>query len=74
MKPKRIRLPGGGRKPITETDPTVLRNLERLVEPLTRGDPESPLRWTCKSVRQLAVALQKQGHGIERQKIAHLLS
>ncbi len=74
MNRKRIRTSGGGRKRITETDPTVLADLERLVEPLTRGDPESPLRWTCKSVRQLATALQKQGHVIERQKVAHLLS
>lgn len=70
----RIRSSGGGRKPITEYDPTILTDLEHLVEPLTRGDPESPLRWTCKSVRQLAEALQNQGHVIERQKVAHLLS
>ena len=70
----RIRSSGGGRKPITEYDPTVLRDLEYLVEPLTRGDPESPLRWTCKSVRQLAGALHDLGHEIERQKVAHLLS
>ena len=69
----RIRSSGGGRKPITEYDQTVLRDLDHLVEPSTRGDPESPLRWTCKSVRQLAAALQEQGHGIERQKVAHLL-
>ena len=50
-----------------------MRDLDHLVEPSTRGDPESPLRWTCKSVRQLAAALQEQGHGIERQKVAHLL-
>lgn len=74
MKQKRIRSSGGGRKPITETDPTVLLDLERLMEPLTRGDTESPLRWTCKSVRQLTAAMHKQGHVIERQKVAHLLS
>src|SRR4051794_18517576 len=44
----RIRRPGGGRKPLRATDPTVRDELERLVEPTTRGDPESPLRWTCK--------------------------
>lgn len=70
---RRIRSPGGGRKPITEYDPAVLVKLERLVDPLTRGDPESPLRWTCKSIRQLAAALQDQGHVIGRQKVAHLL-
>ncbi len=70
----RIRRAGGGRKPITEYDPTVLADLERLVEPVTRGDPESPLRWTCKSVRQLSAALQERGHVIGRQKTAHLLS
>lgn len=71
---RRIRSSGGGRKPITKIDPTVLTDIEHLVEPSTRGDPESPLRWTCKSVRQLAAALQEQGHAIERQKVAHLLA
>ena len=71
---KRIRSPGGGRKPVVEYDPTVRVDLERLVDPLTRGDPQSPLRWTCKSVRQLAAALQHQGHAIGRQKVAHLLA
>ena len=71
---RRIRSSGGGRKLITKNDPTVLTDLEHLVEPSTRGDPESPLRWTCKSVRQLAAALQEQGHVIERQKVAHLLA
>jgi hypothetical protein len=69
----RIRAPGGGRKPITDADPSVLADLERLVEPVTRGDPESPLRWTCKSVRRLAAALGEQGHRIGRQKVAELL-
>ncbi|KJU82544.1 protein, Rhodopirellula transposase family, partial [Candidatus Magnetobacterium bavaricum] len=53
---KRIRLPGGGRKPVVKADPSVLVDIERLVDPVTRGDPQSPLRWTCKSVRHLAVA------------------
>lgn len=70
---ERTRAPGGGRKSILETDPAVLADLERLVEPLTRGDPESPLRWTCKSVRRLAAALSEQGHRIGRQKVAELL-
>ncbi|HZS92688.1 MAG TPA: ISAzo13 family transposase, partial [Chloroflexota bacterium] len=47
----RNRRPGGGRKAIAAHDPAVLEDLERLVEPTTRGDPESPLRWTCKSMR-----------------------
>ena len=71
--PKRIRSPGGGRKRIAVNNPKVLADLERLVDPATRGDPESALRWTCKSVRQLASALQRRGHAIGRQKVAHLL-
>ena len=58
----RIRAAGGGRKSLTEKDPQLLEALERLVEPTTRGDPQSPLRWTCKSTRQLAQALKRQGH------------
>src|SRR5262245_30669657 len=54
----RIRRPGGGRKRATDKDPTLRADLERLVESSTRGDPESPLLWTCKSVRQLAKELQ----------------
>ena len=60
--PGRIRRPGGGRKKVSELDPVVVQELERLVEPLSRGDPMSPLRWTCKSIRTLAQALQGQGH------------
>ena len=71
---KRIRAEGGGRKPIDEYDPTLRRDLELLVAPLTRGDPESPLRWTCKSTRQLAAALIDQGHVVGRQKVADLLA
>src|ERR687890_575484 len=58
----RIRRPGGGRKKTAERDPTVVADLERLVEPATRGDPESPLRWTSKSLRKLAAALRAAGH------------
>ena len=54
---KRIRRPGGGRKKITRSDPELLAALESLIDPLTRGDPESPLRWTCKSTRRLAQEL-----------------
>jgi transposase len=71
---KRVRFPGGGRKRLTDHDPTLLADLEAMVEPTSRGDPESPLRWTCKSTRQLAAALQKQGHKVGRQKVADLLS
>lgn len=73
-KNKHIRAPGGGRKPLNEHDPTLRLNIEQLVEPSTRGDPESPLRWTCKSTRQLAATLQAQGHTIGRQKVADLLA
>jgi len=71
---KRIRAPGGGRKPTSEHDPTLRQDIERLVQPTTRGDPESPLRWTCKSTRQLAITLQAQGHTVGRQKVADLLA
>jgi hypothetical protein len=54
---ERIRRPGAGRKPTISKDPTLLSDLETLVEPTTRGDPESPLRWTCRSVRRLVAEL-----------------
>lgn len=69
----RIRRPGGGRKKTVEVDPTLLRDLERLVDPATRGDPESPLRWTCKSVRKLATALKQKGHRTSHRMVAVLL-
>jgi hypothetical protein len=69
----RIRRPGGGRKRTSATDPTLRGDLERLVEPVTRGDPESPLRWTCKSVRKLAEELQRIGHRVSHQLVAELL-
>ena len=71
---KRIRAKGGGRKPVTRVNPTILHDLEGMVEPTTRGDPESPLRWTCKSTRQLSRALQAMGHKIGRQKVSELLA
>ncbi len=71
--PGRIRRPGGGRKRIAQTDPEALVDLERLVEPTTRGDPESPLRWTCKSVRKLAAELREQGHQVSHQWVAEAL-
>ena len=70
---QRARRPGGGRTRLTEKDPTILRDLESLVEPFTRGDPESPLRWTCKSVRNLAAELQSLGHEIGPTKVSYLL-
>jgi hypothetical protein len=61
-RPGRIRVAGGGRKPLTAHDPELLADLEALVEPTSRGDPRSPLRWTCKSRRELANALRAKGH------------
>src|SRR5712692_10506336 len=72
-RPARIRRPGGGRKPKTETDPTLLDDLEALVEPLTRGDPMSPLRWTCKSTHKLAAVLREQGHAVSHETVRQLL-
>lgn len=69
----RVRRPGAGRKRIAETDTAVVRDLERLVEPVTRGDPESPLRWTCKSVRRLAEELHRQRHAISYPVVAEIL-
>src|SRR5919204_5699128 len=71
--PGRIRRPGGGRKKISATDPTVRTDLERLVEPVTRGDPESPLRWTCKSLRAVAADLGRLGHRVRHQWVAAAL-
>jgi transposase len=69
----RIRRAGGGRKKRVEHDPTLLEDLEALVEPTTRGDPQSPLRWTCKRVRRLAEALRAQGHQVSPQVVGNLL-
>jgi len=71
--PKRIRRPGGGRHPLNANDPTLVRDLEALIEPTTRGDPQSPLRWTCKSTRNLAEALGLQGHRVSYPTVALLL-
>src|SRR3954468_21791281 len=60
LPPGRLRRPGAGRKPSVETDPQLRPALEALVEPTARGDPEAPLRWTCKSLRRLADELQAQ--------------
>ncbi|MGH3182584.1 MAG: ISAzo13 family transposase [Streptosporangiaceae bacterium] len=69
----RVRKAGGGRKRTVAIDPTLRSDLERLVEPVTRGDPQSPLRWTCKSVRKLAAELGVQGHRVSRQLVMALL-
>ena len=69
----RIRRAGGGRKKITATDPQLLVALDRLIDPETRGDPESPLRWICKSTRSLATQLSKQNHPVSHVKVAQLL-
>jgi hypothetical protein len=69
----RTRRPGGGRKPVTATDPGVGPALLSLVEPESRGDPESPLRWTTKSTRQLARALADVGHTVSAPTVAKLL-
>jgi hypothetical protein len=71
--PGRIRRPGAGRKPLTQTDPGLEAALDRLVDPATRGHPESPLRWTCKSTRKLAEELQRQGHPVGERTVAALL-
>ena len=70
---RRIRRPGAGRRPLTDIDPDLLDALKTMVEPTTRGDPMSPLRWTSKSTRHLAEALTKQGHPVSHTKVAQLL-
>ena len=70
---QRIRRKGAGRKRTVDQDATLKRDLEALVEPVTRGDPESPLRWTCKSVRQLAAELKRMRHRTSHRMVAELL-
>src|SRR5512147_547313 len=69
----RVRRPGGGREPLVGTDPGLLTALEAPVEPVTRGDPESPSRWTCTSTRRLAEELTRQGHRVGPPTVAALL-
>jgi hypothetical protein len=71
--PERLRRPGGGRKPLGLHDPHLRHALETLVDPVTRGDPMSLLRWTCKSAAQLAAALQAQGHPVSERTVNRLL-
>ena len=70
---QRVRRPGGGRRAVTATDPTLLAALMALIEPTTRGDPESPLRWTCKSTAKLADELTRQDHPVSDRTVATLL-
>jgi hypothetical protein len=69
----RIRQAGGGRKRLTEQDPTIVQELERLVESGTRGEPESPLLWTSKSTYHLSEALPEQGHQLSQRSVYNLL-
>jgi hypothetical protein len=73
LAPGRIRRSGGGRHALTAHDPGLAPALDALVEPLTRGDPESPLRWTCKSARTLAAELTARHHPVSHTKVAQLL-
>ena len=70
---ERLRQSGGGRKPLVDHDPDLFRDLETLVDPVTRGDPMSPLRWTCKSAAKLATELQAQGHAVSERTVNRLL-
>jgi transposase len=73
MDASKCRRPGGGRKSRAQTEPRLAADLDSLVEPATRGDPESPLRWTCKSLRVLAKQLQAMGHDISYPTVGTLL-
>ena len=71
--PLRVRRPGGGRKPMTSGDTSLMDDLRSLVEPDARGDPQSPLLWTCKSLTKLAAGLCSMGHKIGRTLVGELL-
>jgi hypothetical protein len=73
LDPERTRRPGGGRKRTTEKDETLVMDLDGLVEPATAGDPDSPLRWTSKSVRHLSAELRAMGHDVSHRLVAELL-
>jgi transposase len=70
----RLRREGGGRKRCSEADPQLIEALMRLVEPMTRGDPMSPLLWTCKSTSNLAEELTRRGHPVSPRTVGRLLS
>lgn len=69
----RIRKVGGGRKPLVALDNSLTSDLDRLVDPVTRGDPQSPLRWTCKSTTKLAEELKRSGHRVSQKSVWTLL-
>ena len=69
----RIRRPGAGRKAITQSNPRLVQTLEKLIDAQTRGDPESALRWICKSTRTIALELEQQQHSVSHMKVAQLL-
>ena len=69
----RVRRPGGGRRAVVEADPNVVEDLERLIDPATRGDPESPLRWMSKSLGKLRAGLVGMGHEISESTLGKLL-
>jgi hypothetical protein len=71
---ERVRREGAGRKPISEKSPGLLEELDKLLEPVTRGHPESVLKWTCLSTRSLAAALKKKGYEVSHTKVGELLS
>src|SRR3990172_4809518 len=71
--PGRVRRPGAGRMPLTEADPRLMAAVDRLLDDQTRGDPMSPLRWTCKSTRTIAQELSHRRHPISHTKVAQLL-
>jgi transposase len=70
---ERVREPGGGRKKLSDLNPTLLQALEALIDPATRGDPESPLKWTCKSVRNLEDGLKETGYSVSYRTVANIL-
>ena len=73
ISPERVRRTGAGRPVVEDQDPEILTVLEQLVEPLSRGDPESPLRWTCKSTRHLADELKRRKHPVSHSKVGQFL-
>jgi len=73
MDPTRSRRPGAGRKKTTDKDPTLLPDLKNLIESTTRGDPESPLLWTARSLRNIVTALTEQGHKTSTTMVSRLL-
>ena len=73
LEPGQVRRSGGGRRPVVESDPEVVEDLEALIDPVTRGDPESPLRWTSKSLGKLRLALVERGHVISESTLGKLL-